>query len=151
MASVETKLLSCHIHVIMNLNTNMLKCGIVLIILSTLFCDFPVAMGMFMSVNIDKKPFLPTVENAINNLFHNPADAFYTGKAMDLLFNGVEVDCSSDDAATVAICLQFEDASAFKQIDEKLLAFSLFAGVSSTNLFKFYRIYLIQKNVQQLI
>lgn len=50
-------------------------------------------MGMLLAVNVDKKPLLPMVEDVINKIFDNPADAFFTGKAMDLLFNGVEITC----------------------------------------------------------
>lgn len=66
-----------------------------------LWCDcrdflyFQVLMGMLLATNYEKKPFLPKVEVAVKNLFNEPADAFYTGKVMDLLFDGVSIDCSS--------------------------------------------------------
>lgn len=82
-----------------------------------------------MAVNVDKQPMLPTVAEVINNMFHNPADAFYTGKAMDILFNGVPIDCSADHKVTAAICLSFEDNKSMRKIDDKTYAFSLFGGV----------------------
>lgn len=88
-------------------------------------------MGMLLAVNVDKKPFLSMIEGAIKELFHNPADAFYTGRVMDLLYNGVGVDCSSDDSTVMAICLEFQNQNAFKKIDDHHFSFSLFAGVSS--------------------
>lgn len=90
-------------------------------------------MGMLLSVNVDKKPFLPTIEGAIKKLFHDPADAFYKGRVMDLLYNGVDVDCSSDDAAVAAICLEFDNQKAFRKIDDHHFTFSLFAGVRWKN------------------
>lgn len=74
---------------------------------------------------------LPKVEGAIKNLFGNPSDAFYTGRVMDLLFDGVLVDCSSSDQIVGALCLTFEDTPAFRRVNDTHLAFSLFGGVSS--------------------
>lgn len=86
-------------------------------------------MGMLLAVNVDKKPFLPTVEDAIKKLFPTP-DIFYTGRVMDLLYNGIDVDCSSDDAVVMAICMEFDSQKAFEKIDDHHYKFSLFAGVS---------------------
>lgn len=84
-----------------------------------------------MAVNVDKQPFLPTVEAALKIMFHEPADVFYTGRVMDLLYgDGVKVDCSSDEVAVSAMCLEFGGQKAFKTIDDHHYSFSLFAGVS---------------------
>lgn len=85
-------------------------------------------MGMFLSTNVEKAPMLPMVDGVIKNLFHDPADAFYTGRVMDLLFDGVSVDCSSDDGTTKAVCLTLEEK--LIKIDDQHLAFSLFGSVS---------------------
>lgn len=83
-----------------------------------------------MAVNVDKKPMLPTVETVIKTIFHDPADAFFTGRAMDLMYDGVKIDCSSDDGLVTGVCLQFEGEKAFRKDDNGQLSFSLFAGVS---------------------
>lgn len=88
-------------------------------------------MGMLMAVNVDKQPMLPMVESALNLLFHNPSDAFYSGRVMDLLYDGVEVDCSSDDNTVKALCLNFDAEKAFRKIDDTHYAFSMFSGVSA--------------------
>lgn len=88
-------------------------------------------MGMLLAVNVDKKPMLPMVQGVIKKIFHDPADAFYTGRVWDLLYGGVKVDCSSDDAMVAAVCLQFEGEQAFRKDENGELFFSLFAGVSS--------------------
>lgn len=88
-----------------------------------------------MAVNVDKQAMLPAVETVVNNLFNNPADAFYTGTVMDLLFNGVSLDCSSDDKPTVGMCMNLEEAAAIKKIDDTHLSFSLFGGVSESIVF----------------
>lgn len=86
-------------------------------------------MGMLLAVNVDKKPFLPTIEGAIKKLFTNP-NVFYTGRVWDLLYDGVDIDCSSDDGIVMAMCLEFSNQKAFEKVDEHQFKFSLFAGVS---------------------
>lgn len=83
-----------------------------------------------MAVNVDKKPMLPMVEKVIKLMFHDPADAFYTGRAMDLMYDGVGIDCSSDNGLVSGVCLQFEGEKAFRKDENGQLFFSLFAGVS---------------------
>lgn len=56
---------------------------------------------------------------------------FHTGRVMDIMFDGVSVDCSSDDKTTTAICLSFESNKALRKVDDHHYAFSLFGGVSS--------------------
>lgn len=92
-------------------------------------------MGMILAINVDKKPMLPAFDGAIKNLFNNPADAFYTGRVMDILFDGVGVDCSADDQTTKAVCLTFDGNKAVRKVDEIHYAFSLFGGVSRKYLF----------------
>lgn len=95
-----------------------------------LFHDSLVIAGVFLSANIDKQPLLPMLEGAMNNLFHKPSDAFYTGRVMDLLFDGVEIDCSArvDDTFTAAICMQLGDEG-LKKIDDDHFSFSTFGTV----------------------
>lgn len=87
---------------------------------------------MALAVNIDKKPMLPVAANAINQIFHDPVDPFWTGRVMDLLFDGVDVDCSSSHFEAQATCsvLGSGDVQAIRVIDEKLLKFSMLGGVS---------------------
>lgn len=88
--------------------------------------------GMILAVNVDKKPMLTVVKNAVNLLFHEPSDIFWTGRVMDILFDGVPIDCSSSEFSAQAVCSVFEsgDVKAVKQINETSYTFSLFAAVS---------------------
>lgn len=86
-----------------------------------------------MAINYDKEPMLPSVVEVLNNMFHNPTDAFYTGRAMDVMFNGIPIDCSSDDKITAAVCLTFDDNPSMRKIDDFHYSFSFFAGVSCTH------------------
>lgn len=93
-------------------------------------------MGMALAVNVDKQAMLPAIAGAVNELFHHPADAFWTGRVMDILFDGILIDCSSEDFNAVAVCSQFAtgEMKAVRQVDEKTYAFSLFGGVSIINI-----------------
>lgn len=85
-----------------------------------------------MAVNVDKKPMVGLVAKAINELFHNPKDMFWTGRVMDILFDGIPIDCSSDAFEAQAACSVFEsgDVKAIKPINDTHYSFSLFASVS---------------------
>lgn len=99
-----------------------------------LFTVDAVIAGMLLSINIDKKPMLPGIYAAINEMFHNPPDPFFTGRVMDILYDGVPIDCTSEDMTVTAMCTSFStgEQKAIRQIDDKHYAFSLFAGVSAT-------------------
>lgn len=90
-------------------------------------------MGMLLAVYYDKQAMIPGVYDAIKELFHNPSEPFYTGSVMDLLYDGVEIDCTSQNEMTSqALCTQFSIGAqkAIRMIDDKHFAFSLFGGVS---------------------
>lgn len=91
-------------------------------------------MGLLLATNIDKQPMLPMIENAIENLFDKPTDAFYTGRVMDMLFDGVPISCHSDEGIAAAMCFNFKRESSFKKIDAHHFTFSLFGGVSTVSL-----------------
>lgn len=89
---------------------------------------------MALAVNVDKKPMLPVINSAINEMFHKPTHPFWTGRVMDLLYDGIPIDCSSEEFSAKAICSVFEsgDVKAVRQIDDTTFKFSFFAGVNNT-------------------
>lgn len=91
----------------------------------------PVILAMSLTLNIDRPEMLNFVENAINGLFHNPKDIFWTGRVMDLLFDGIPLDCTSDAFEVAAACAEFStgEHSAIQPLNETFFKFSLFAGV----------------------
>lgn len=84
---------------------------------------------------IDKRVFV-----AIKEIYHEPKTAFWTGKVMDLLFNGFDVDCRSEDFNSKATCSVFESGevkAVFPKGDEEdMFLFALFGGVIRKYLFK---------------
>lgn len=88
--------------------------------------------GMILAVNVDKKPMLSLVAKAIDSLFHEPKDMFWTGRVMDMLFDGIPIDCTSTDFNAQAVCSVFDsgDINAIRKVEDGKFMFSLFAGVS---------------------
>lgn len=68
---------------------------------------------------------------AIKELFHQPTDVFWTGKVMDLLFNGIEIDCNSTEPLAKVTCNQIRRAKnpTIQPMENKRLKFSLLGGV----------------------
>lgn len=87
---------------------------------------------MSLAVNVDKKPMLGLVGKAIEEIFHHPKDPFWTGRFMDLFFDGIDIDCTSQEFEASAACAVFGDGQV-KAIKpghkEKFFKFSLFGGV----------------------
>lgn len=75
---------------------------------------------------------LPIIVKAVDEMFHQPKNIFWTGRAMDMLFDGVPIDCSSDEFEAKAACSIFEagEVAAIKPHNDTHFSFSLFAGVS---------------------
>lgn len=71
---------------------------------------------------------------AINAIFNNPKDIFWTGAAMDLMYNGIPIDCSSDDFNAKAVCSVFEggEVKTIEPIEgkEDFYKFSFFNAVT---------------------
>lgn len=87
---------------------------------------------MLMAVNVDKKPMVGLVAKAINEMFHHPKDMFWTGRVMDVLFDGIPIDCSSETFEAKAACSVFQsgEVAAIKPVNDTHFSFSLFAAVS---------------------
>lgn len=92
----------------------------------------PLILGMALSVNVDRRELLPFIEAAINGILGNPTDAFWTGRVMDLLFDGIPLDCRSETFQVAAACGEFStgDYKAIQPVNESFYKFSLFGGVN---------------------
>ncbi|KAG4080358.1 hypothetical protein HA402_010850 [Bradysia odoriphaga] len=92
-------------------------------------------MGMALATNVDKKPMLPLVSKAIDGIFHNPTDPFWTGRVMDYLFDGIEIDCTSEKFEVQAVCSVFGsgEVKAIQPTDqENIYKFSIFGAANGT-------------------
>lgn len=91
----------------------------------------PLIAGLLLTINIDKKPMLPLITKSVDQVFHNPIDIFWQGKVLDILFDGIPVDCSGDSFEAQAVCSVFStgEVKAVTPYNETFYKFSLFASV----------------------
>lgn len=92
----------------------------------------PLITTMLLAVNVNKRPMLSLVANAIDVMFNKPSDMFYTGRAMDVLFDGVTVDCSNQASFQAkAVCGTFQsgDVKSVKPINSTHYQFSFLQSV----------------------
>lgn len=66
--------------------------------------------------------------DALTQIF-NPTSPFLTARIMDILFDGLAIDCSGDSFLVKSVCVQMKEQSAIRSINATHLAFSLFSGV----------------------
>lgn len=72
---------------------------------------------------------LSLINKAFKSIYDNPTSIFLTGKADDILFDGVNINCGVTDFAGKAICAQLRSAGTLREVDDKILAFSLLGPV----------------------
>ncbi|XP_041981606.1 sensory neuron membrane protein 1-like [Aricia agestis] len=94
----------------------------------------PLLFGMVNKLHKTKPSMLNMVSKAINAIFENPPTYFLTVKAIDILFNGVLVNCDKTEFAPKAVCtgLKKEAADSFIIKPNNQLWFSLFAPRNGT-------------------
>lgn len=95
---------------------------------------------------------------AIKELFHEPKDVFWTGKVIDLLFNGIEIDCNSTEPLAKVTCNQIRRAKnpTIQPMENKRLKFSLLGGVCqqlfysiAVDLTELYISFLVQLDIKR--
>lgn len=93
----------------------------------------PMILGIGLTVNVDRKEILSLIPEVIDEMFHKPKDIFWTGPAMDMLFNGIPLDCSGESFSTAAACGEFEsgEIKSIQYFNETAFKFSLFGGVKT--------------------
>lgn len=85
--------------------------------------------GMAIIVKTDRAPMLPLVSKAIIEMF-KPTSFLSELRAMDVLFRGVPIDCSSENFAAQAVCTALDGSSTnIKKLNESHFQFSFMGGV----------------------
>lgn len=73
---------------------------------------------------------LKLVNMAIPHIFDNITSVFVTASAKDLLFEGVQFNCTPIDFATKAVCSELKKrAHKFHRVSEDIFKFSIFGSV----------------------
>lgn len=90
----------------------------------------PLIMGVLLMVQRDREAMMPLVKKGVNILFDPLESAFLKVRIMDLLFDGIYVDCSSQDFAAKALCSGMDSEGAVMPHNETHYKFSFFGMVS---------------------
>lgn len=90
-----------------------------------------VLIGIGMTVHFEFRQFMRVAKSAIKEIFHEPTDVFWTGRAMDLMFDGIQIDCDVDKAMAQVACDEIRDRKdpQFRLLENGKMIFSMFAGV----------------------
>lgn len=91
----------------------------------------PLLLSVILAINTDRQDLLSFIHKAANGVLHNPQDIFFTGRLWDLLYDGIILDCSSDEFEVTAACSEFDsgDYGEIRRINETAFSFSLFGNV----------------------
>lgn len=93
----------------------------------------PLILGMAMSIKRERPELLGFINNAINGLFHDPKNIFYSGRLFDLLFDGIYMDCSSEAFEISGVCSELgsDDHAEVTIVNDTTYSFALFDHVST--------------------
>lgn len=109
----------------------------------------PLILAMALSLNVDRKDLVGLAYTAMNGLLNNPKDIFYRGRLWDLLYDGIDLDCSSQGFEVSAVCSEFSggDYNEIRPINDTFYSFSLFGNVIQfVTLFKLFVICEVENN-----
>lgn len=81
------------------------------------------------------KDMLALINKAIQDVFHKPETPFVKIRAMDLLFDGLTINCSSqainESAEGIIFCSELGNSPDINKLGDNILKFSLFGKVST--------------------
>lgn len=110
------------------------------------FFSFQVIAAIGLTVHFEYRQFLHVASTAIKEIFHEPTDAFWTGKAMDLLYNGIEIDCSTKNPLAKLACNEIRKNKnpMIQKMNRTQMKFSILGGVSPIHSPYSFHIYLLR-------
>jgi hypothetical protein len=90
----------------------------------------PILMGAVIAAQRDRAPLLPIIVNAFQQIFEPEGTPFLTTKVMDLLFNGVGIDCDREEMEASIVCGQLGSEKGIMKVNDTYFAVSMFGDVS---------------------
>lgn len=102
----------------------------------------PFLISTIQLININRKDLVPFISRAIDGVLHNPQDIFFTGRLFTFLYDGIFIDCTSNDFEVTATCNELDggDYPEVTRHNETTFKFAMFSHVS---LYTFYCLNLI--------
>lgn len=106
----------------------------------------PLLLAVALTFNVDRREMLPLINNAIKGVLPNQKTLFWTGRAMDILFDGLPLDCRSDEFEVAGACAEFGSGEYknIQPVNDTFFKFSLFGGVSFLCDYLFFEFYNIE-------
>nr|WVD93741.1 sensory neuron membrane protein 1b [Graphosoma rubrolineatum] len=93
----------------------------------------PALLSMVLTVEKQKPGALAMISKALPALFNNPSTVFLTAKAMDILFRGIPINCSSTEFGPKAICTMLRaNPKGLKKLNDDIFLFSFFGTKNYT-------------------
>nr|UQE86052.1 sensory neuron membrane protein [Tropidothorax elegans] len=93
----------------------------------------PALMTLVLTVEREKPPALPLIGKALPALFNQPETVFVTAKAMNILFGGVPINCTSKEFGPKAICTMIrQNPKGLMKDGEDIFLFSFFGPKNAT-------------------
>ncbi|BES93073.1 Sensory neuron membrane protein 1 [Nesidiocoris tenuis] len=93
----------------------------------------PVIFSMVMTVEREKPGALPMLAKALPALFNNLSTPFITARAMDILFDGIPINCSSKEFGPKAVCTMIAaNPKGLIKASPELYLFSFFGPKNGT-------------------
>lgn len=87
-----------------------------------------------MKVKRDRAPLLPLVSKALTHLFQ-PTSPFMNVKVMDVLFNGIDINCDTQEFSAKAVCSSLEsETKGLHIVNETFFKISMFGMVNITKI-----------------
>ncbi|XP_055637429.1 sensory neuron membrane protein 1 [Toxorhynchites rutilus septentrionalis] len=83
-------------------------------------------LGILLVVQQDREAMMPLVSKGADIIFEPLTSAFMTVRVMDLLFDGIPIDCSSPEFSAKALCSGMESEGAVAPLNDTHYRFSLF-------------------------
>ncbi|XP_014214799.1 sensory neuron membrane protein 1-like isoform X2 [Copidosoma floridanum] len=90
-------------------------------------------LAMVMTIVREKASMIPLVSKAVDSIFKNPDNVFVRVKAMDVIVNGLPIDCTVKDLAGSAVCSEIKkNSDELMKDDEDMFRFSLIGAKNDT-------------------
>nr|XP_029721389.1 sensory neuron membrane protein 1 [Aedes albopictus] len=93
----------------------------------------PLILGALLMVQRDREAMMPLVSKGMDIIMHPLTSGFLTTRVMDLLFDGILIDCSSQEFSAKALCSGLESEGAVMPFNETHFKFSMFGLKNGTD------------------
>ncbi|KAG5684952.1 hypothetical protein PVAND_014159 [Polypedilum vanderplanki] len=97
----------------------------------------PILMGATIGAQRDRAPLLPIIVQAFQQIFLPEGTPFLNVKVMDLLFNGVGIDCDREEMEAGIVCGQLPTEKGINKVNETYFTISMFGDKNGTSAGKF--------------